>query len=316
MNRNAILGGVLLVLLAAIFLPKVLPEKKNYPDLLAQVDSAAVDYIRLEQGGEAITLEKSGESWVLSEPLRFDADPAAVGRLLQGLQEIRVIARTSDNSGYEQDRRFELDDDQARRVTLRQGAETVLDARIGKASSDFSNGFARLEGEEPIYRTAQHLAGRIQTRQSGWIKRQLLDHDGNTLSSLSLNHADGSRMDFANRDSLWTLTATDRRGRVTIEEREASESLLSSIRNTAARFRISDIGADSLVAKVDAEQPDVVLSYTTAGGEEETIRWYRPDPESSKILCRVEGYEPWFETFKSNLDRLEKDPEEFLQKDD
>ncbi|MCB9472753.1 MAG: DUF4340 domain-containing protein [Candidatus Delongbacteria bacterium] len=314
MKKNLILGVVLVVLLAAIFVPRILPPAKNYPDTLGAVDSAAVDYMHIVFKADSITLVKSGEDWFIDGSPRHPADPAQVGRVLQQCQKIDVIARTSDNKDLVDDTRFGLDADNARFVELRQGAKTVLDARFGKGSADFSNGFARLEGKEPVYRTASNLGSRFAPRRSIWLQKQLFNMNPDTLRELSLTHADGSREHYRWADSLWVGEAFKANGSMRFAESPLNESAFKSLLSGVARFRVTDLAPDSLVAGVDMASPELSASFSDAGGGQHTVAWYRSPKAENRLLCRVSGQDSWYETYSGSLDPYKKDPAELLQK--
>ncbi len=83
MNRNTLLAGALLLLLAAIFLPRILPDGRTYPETLAEVDSAAVDRVSITFNRDSVTLALRDGVWYIQGERELPADPSQVARLLE-----------------------------------------------------------------------------------------------------------------------------------------------------------------------------------------------------------------------------------------
>jgi hypothetical protein len=313
MNRNTLLGGALLLLLAAIFMPRILPDGRNYPDTLAQVDSAAVDELRITFRQDSVVLQRrDGQWWITGQP-GLPADPVQVARLLDQLEDLSVLARAHDNTGGEADARYQLDAEGSRRVTVIQGGTPVLQARFGKSSEDFANCFARLEGEEPIYRLAVNLSGRFNARPGAWLRRQLFDYDPERLTGLGVFHPDGRREDYRLADSLWLADVIQADSSLRYQGVTVNASVLAGMKAGVARLRISDIAADSLVAGVHPDSLALRVQFTVDEGQTHTVTWYHSPAAENRMLCRVDDQDPWYEIPAATLDRYTVDPGEVVQ---
>lgn len=308
-NRNLWLGGLLVVLLLAILLPKVLPESKGYPDTLAVVDTSRVERVELVKGADATTLEKLNGVWTVTAPLTRAADPAAVGRLLDGLADLRVTAKVQDNADHAEDARFELDDAKALRVTVKAAGRTVLEARFGKASSDFASGFARYENEPEIYRTAQNLGTRLSAQRGRWIDKTIFRTEADNLASLTFERADGV-LRFESRDSLWTMDWAPAKGRGWSGE-PVKETELSALKNAAANLRLTDLADSAQTAALQAVVPQTTQRVALKDGGERVFLWARLESDANKVFCRSQDDPTWFAVYKSTLDRFEKEATAF-----
>jgi len=312
-NRNLWLGGALAALLLLILLPKVAPERKGYPDSLAAVDTARVERVELAKGDQRTVLEKRNGLWRVTQPVDWAADRAAVDRLLGALADLAVVAKVQDNDGYAEDGRFQLDDAQALRLSVRAGGEDLLAARVGKASADFTTGFARYEDRPEIYRTAQNLGSRLSPQSSRWIDKVVYKEEPEQLAAVELVRADGT-LRFDHRDSLWTVDWTPASGRG-FAGAPVKDAELSALKNAAATLRMSDLADSARVSQLANAAPELTQRVTLADGRQRVIEWARAAGDDSRVYCRLQDGPTWFAVFKSTLDRFEKEPEAFRQED-
>jgi hypothetical protein len=311
-NRNLWLGGLLALLLLAIFVPSWLPEDKGYPASLALIDTVKVDAVEFAKGDESLRLEKRNGLWRVVRPVSWAADRPAVDRMLAALSDLSVLAKVQDNADFAEDARFELDDEQALRLQVFAGGSSLLQARLGKASSDFSSGFARYEERPEIYRLAQHLGSRFSPQSSRWIDKVVMRVEPEDLAQIELERADG-RLRFTNLDSLWTVDWEPASGRGSWTEAPVKDAELNGLRSSLATLRMSELAADEHLAAL-AEAP-VVLTHRLrmSSGIEHVVEWARLPEDESRVYCRPAGQSTWFALFKSSLERLEKEPVGFRQ---
>lgn len=309
-KRNLLLGGLLVLLLLAILLPKVLPDNKGYPDALAVIDTSRVERVELVKGSDATTLEKRNGVWTVTRPVLRAADPAAVQRMLDALADLRVAAKVQDNAGNAEDARFELDDAKALRVSVKAAGETVLEARFGKASSDFSSGFARYESDPVVYRTAQNLGSRLSAQRSRWIDKTIFKTEADNLATVALERADGE-LAFENRDSLWTMDWKPAKGGRGWSGEAIKETELSALKNAVAHLRMSDLADSAQTAALAGVVEGTTLHLTLKDGAGRVFRFARLESETGKAFCQAEGDPTWFAVYKSTLDRFEKEPSAF-----
>lgn len=102
------------------------------PDRLAVFDAARVDGIVIERKGDTLRFARADSAWRMTAPVPDAAEPSAVLSLLDALEHAD-IAR--DLGAPDDLAPFGLDPPQAR-ITLLTGADTLLDASIGKGTVD------------------------------------------------------------------------------------------------------------------------------------------------------------------------------------
>ncbi len=106
----------------------------------------APDFISIENAGETISLEKSGEEWICSAK---KADTKKAERLLDRFTEVQtlgVAARSADDTALE---RYGLDAPIV--VRAKSGGKNLRAIFIGKESTSGSQAYVRIEGKKEIF---------------------------------------------------------------------------------------------------------------------------------------------------------------------
>lgn len=103
MNRFVTLTLVVLAALIVAFLVFVEPRLNSVRDrqmaagYILDFNIPDIDGLILVNGSQTVELERRGQHWKLTEPIRDDASPEAVNRILNAAQNLRSIDRISAN---------------------------------------------------------------------------------------------------------------------------------------------------------------------------------------------------------------------------
>jgi hypothetical protein len=197
---------VLLVLLFANpFTDRVREDNPERVGLFAG-QPGAVDRITVASpGAELILLARTAEGWRVGEPDGFPADTAAVGALLDAVTGARAGGAVSRNP--ERRAEFEVDEGSGVRVTLGAGDEILGDFLVGKSGSDFTAGYVRPAGEDPVY-LVRGLNRNVVQRRQGYRDRTLLSFAPGEVVGLAWAAADSS-WTLDRSDSGWVVTSPD-----------------------------------------------------------------------------------------------------------
>lgn len=144
--------------------------------LLANLDPDEVAEITLRKGAQTLTLERSGETFVVAEANNYRASNAAVNRLLRDLLEIELQREAGSGATLEGELGLEPLGEEAVEVRLANaaGQEMVL-VRFGKRAEEGDGTFVqRRDGEErPIYLTSSSVT--IDAEPRTYLDRELVD---------------------------------------------------------------------------------------------------------------------------------------------
>ncbi|MBK1629701.1 hypothetical protein CKO31_02890 [Thiohalocapsa halophila] len=179
------LRSPLVLLLAAVLVVQIIaalllggghglaPAAGDTPLLALDMEAVSAIEIAAGEGGDTVSLERSGDDWVLPTLDGFPAGGSRVDALLDDLADLKrplPVATSADAR-----RRFRVAEDAfERRLTLRgDGGEAVL--FLGD-SPGFRRIFARAEGEDAIYDLRLALFD-LGATPDDWIDRGRLQFD-------------------------------------------------------------------------------------------------------------------------------------------
>jgi hypothetical protein len=144
--------------------------------LLANLDPDEVAEVVLRKGEQTLTLERSGESFVVKEANNYRAGNAAVNRLLRDLLEIELEREVGSGAELESELGLEPlgEDGLEVRLANAAGQEMVL-VRFGRRAEEGDGTFVqRRDGEErPVYLTTSTVA--LDAEARGYLDRVLVD---------------------------------------------------------------------------------------------------------------------------------------------
>lgn len=220
-----------------------------------RVEAARVDHITLRRqtGPEAsrvIELEKRGGSWVMTAPGRGPTAGTLVDDLVRSFVDMKVtLVRGSNPSSHAT---FEVDDEHAVRVTLKNGASTVVDLFVG---ASLPGGTAvRVPSRPETFEVDQSINSSVQRTARDWRDRQIT-HLANVQSVEWVNR--NGTFHFNRTGDTWAAAAG-----TTVPRLDTARvaSLVSSLSELTA----TDFAADGASTGVAGDSPRVTL---TTGGD-------------------------------------------------
>lgn len=173
----AALGGVWAL---ASFLQRPAPPAALWPGAADAVK------LRLERAGETVVLEKSSDTWRLTEPFAFPADGGAVAELLDKLAKAELSEPLAD--GRARDTEFSLGASSGIRVAgwTPGAAEPALRAGFGKPGARYDSVLARLPGSDSIYEVRGVERYALDRGAGRWADRLVCALDQARIASLEL----------------------------------------------------------------------------------------------------------------------------------
>jgi hypothetical protein len=298
-NNNRILFLALLVLVALIILPKVMPEKKAYPSQLAAIDTSMVQRIELSQPDGTISLVKSMMGWEL-ELDNWPADKMRVGRLMQELAALDLHSLVNENTDYAQDERYELDDAKATKLSVYEGDALVLKARLGKPARDWMSCVARLDEAAPIYRMAKNLKSSLSTQRKNWLDKSLFRMEQASIQNLHLQA--GTSLELQNQDSLWVA---HRRSASGVSSRfELGGRPLEELEQKLAHLAMNDLASPEQAMQLQTASPVLVAQLKFSDGRDLQLSWFRLNG-MEEVFCQLAEGAPYLLFGKSVLESFE-----------
>lgn len=174
------------------------------PELRARVNDVA--RIALLGGGEALVLEREGETWGLADKGGYPVDVNRVKALVVGLSELKLVEEKTANPEWFA--RLDLQDPggadvPSRGVRLEDAAGAVLaDLVVGRSNPGRgpaqSTLFVRKTGGGPALEVRGSL--NVDSRPTNWLDRQIAKVERKRVREVTVTHPDGEVLSVG-RDS-------------------------------------------------------------------------------------------------------------------
>ena len=170
-------------------------------DLLAEIDSAAVERIAIRSSEGDVTLEKRGPEWYITAPLDDKADPTPIGTALQSASAMRVKGIVSTKT--EKHALFQVDTT-GTMVTFHQSGKDPVTIVVGKGSSSFSETYVRREESEEVALVDGSLSWTFSKPVKDWRSRSILNLPSGSVTSIRSTFRD-TVVTTVFEDSIWTV---------------------------------------------------------------------------------------------------------------
>lgn len=208
MNRNTwVLVAVLALLIVVIYLVMQRPGEQSSTgstgQMLVDYDSVAVDRIDMDSRGVTITLEKQAGVWMLSSPMRYRADDAAVASALSSGRKIDLKDVVSTN--VQKRSVFQVDSSGTLVRLYEHGAPKVA-FWIGKPSASYTETYVRRDGSDEVYLASGLFSSVFSRRTNEWRDKTILRTDEQSISEVTLRFGD-TTLSLVRKDSLWVIGA-------------------------------------------------------------------------------------------------------------
>jgi hypothetical protein len=205
-RRNQILAGLLglqIVLIALVFVPRLLPSQNQSGPLLGNVQASDIVKLTISDNtGKSVTLAKQGADWTLPDFENYTAKSDQVTQFIGKLIGIKTDVLAT-NTASSLKRLQVADDDFVRKIDLQGADGTVHTLYLGTPSGGSAN-HVRLGGQDNVYVARGISSFEANTEVSGWINPVYLSVPQSNILSASIENAQG-KFDFSNNANVWSM---------------------------------------------------------------------------------------------------------------
>lgn len=213
---------IILIILAGIYYISTLSGNKDrsFKSTIVEVDTAKVTDIHIVSKNLEIRLQRTGEyAWeISSQENNYAADKSVVNTILAQFVSMRPerVAATKQDRWSD----YEVDDENAIKVVLKEGNKTLADLYIGKFSfsqppqSAMQNqmqqqrgkmtSFVRPAGEDNVYAIDGFLKMAYQDDVNAYRIKNLVQLNKNDITSIEFSYPD-MRMALNKQDNQWLV---------------------------------------------------------------------------------------------------------------
>jgi hypothetical protein len=169
-------------------------------------DVEAITKIEVKNADKSsITLEKKGDSWELTAPVKAKANTSNVRSLLDNLKEIKV--KESIDRGTTTYAQYELNDEKGVHISAFKGDGKVFDGYFGKSGS--RGQLARVGGKDGVW-VVNGYSPFLYTREvKNWRETSILKFEDANVIQASVTNPNGL-FSFSQNDGKWSGSYTKR----------------------------------------------------------------------------------------------------------
>lgn len=279
-NKNTlVLGGVFLLLVIVYFATSFRPREVSrgavslFAGAVPDIDKIEVNVPRHDD----ITIEKEGEVWNITKPLRYKASPEVIQEVFSRLGETMIDGVVSSNPAERE--RFGVSDSSAAHLRMYDGGKVVLDMFIGKHTPDVSHIYARMAGSDDIV-MLRGLSGRIAIRElDGWRDRTIYSVNEGDVTSVTVT-AGGIVRRLTLADSLWTYTENGKSRPVDQAKTWQAVKIIASL--TGEAFAMAED-----IPRAGSNPPDARVTFTVRNGDTNAFELWSPRPDDASGVYLV-----------------------------
>lgn len=257
--------------------------------MLAEYDSMAVDKIEINSTNGQVVLEKQAGTWILTSPIQYRADEAAVTGAVGKGRKIELSSLVSTNP--EKQQLFQVDSTGTLVKVYEKGTlKTAF--RVGKPSTSFTETYVRLEGSNDVQLANEVLTSFFNKQTKEWRDKTIFKIDENIIKNVKFQYGD-TTFTVSLADSLWRI------GKDSVNQ-TVVKPLLTAVAN---------IQSDEFVDSTLSIQPKLSATIELEGTQ---IRFYRKD--DTKYLVQTSQSPQWFEVQNWRTTNLLKRKKDLLPK--
>ena len=215
MKKQYLIPLILILVLGSYLLLKKDDQRHYDLPTLPALEQSDIDKITIQgpQGHLELKREKSGWAIAMGESEdEFEADAKAVDKMLDTLTQLRITALASEKQDQ---RRYELDADQAFEITAFGGETQKRRLRIGKPSPTGNHTFVMVGKDTHIYHAAKNFRSNFDGGLDDFRNKQVLSFQRGGLKNFTVEIW-GKRQTFtavapgkAQKDSALAFEAAD-----------------------------------------------------------------------------------------------------------
>ncbi len=252
--RNTLLLALILAGLGAYLYLVEMPREaaKTAAKSLISFDKSKVSKIQLSYPDRKITLEKSGDEWRLTEPLKADADQTAVSNLINSIASAEV-----SNSFETKDKDlgvYGLDKPTATVTLTLEDGTAVPAIKIGKKTSVGYSAYVAKGDEGKVYVTSASFRYGMDKKVKDLREKRLFTFKDDEVRKISIVRSGEKDIELVKQGDKWEIAKP---GNYPADGNQV-RTLLSSLRSLRATDFIDDSPEE--LAKYGLDKPQLIVT--------------------------------------------------------
>ena len=292
-SKTPLLFGGLFILLVIVYLLTSFhpPEKTKGAVQLFRGERPVINKLEFEskQYGHIVIEEQNGV-WNITEPLKYKASEVSVKNTITDLLGIAVDGVISDR--VEAQHTYEVSDSTGTAFKVYSNDKLVLDAIVGKYSTDLGHTYARLNGSNEIYLWRGLFSQSVNRGIDEW--RDKIIYSFNPVDILSIKAVQNKvkTVELTLADSIWTYTENG-------TKKPVDQGKVKGIVSAIASLRCDAFADEMDIPRAHEKEPDTHVSFTVRNGDIHSYDVWTPGEEDAgRYLVRTENVEEIFRFYQ------------------
>lgn len=294
MKRNiSTLLGILILLGVAAYIvlhqEGELSRSSSAGEPLVSFDSSAVDKMEITANNSTVVLQREGGKWMVTSPIRYPADEAAVTKAVGQGRDMKVTAVVSTNSAKQAT--FSVDST-GPLVKWFSNERLLAAVRIGKPTASWTETYARIDASDEVCSVTGTLGVVYIKQPNDWRDKTIFKVDREMVNDVKFQYG----------DTLFTLTKKD-----SVTWMIGGETAVSG---TVSSFltSLSHFPADEFIDEPEADLQKPTATVEVKGTQLQFFK--QPD---GKYFVRTSSSPQVFSVYDWRANPLLKRKREFLQ---
>jgi hypothetical protein len=304
----------------------------NLPKLEVTDDQKkAIDSITIEQPvGDAgkppkVVLSKHGEDWDLTEPIKARANKSNVDSVLDNLKDIKINELISaGKDGYAQ---YEVSDDKAVHVLVKQGETVVADLYFGQGGS--RGQMMRVAGKDGVFAAKGYSSYLYGRDLKSWRDLTLTKFEDTKVKSVSIENENGvfefttaKKQDGEKKDEPADASKTEWTGKwkktkagalATIERFDSSK--VNDLVRTFKSLTALDFAQNKTAAELGLDKPSATVTFVLDDGAHKVIRLGKTGSSSDR-WAEVDGIPDYYTIAQYSADWVTSKVDKYQKPED
>ncbi|HEX9828664.1 MAG TPA: DUF4340 domain-containing protein [Bacteroidota bacterium] len=295
MKKNTVILIILfLVLLGAAYLVTMKPGEQSVSseagELLAEIDSAAVDKIEIRSPLSSVVLVKRGAEWFLQEPISYKASQSNIGNAIQQAKNMKVKNVVSSN--VEKHNLFQVDSTGTMVTVFENGAQKAGFV-LGKTGPAIFDSYARLASSNDVLLVAGGQSFTFNKALKEWRDRTIFSAPKEAMTAVSFQYGD-TTFTLTFKDGVW-MAGDDLADDATVQ------SLLTSL---------SNVEADEFIDTLITQLPKLTAQITVG----DTQLRFHQSADDTKYFVQNSASPQWYELQSWRANQLLKRKTDVVKK--
>lgn len=256
---------------------------------LSEEQTKAIDKITLDKPpgdagkGVSVTLEKQGDKWMVTAPVKAEANQTNVSSLLTNLKQLKITEAIDPRA--ESHAKFGVSDDKAVHAVFYKGGEKLADLYFGDSGG--RGQMTRLGGREGVFAVKGYSSFLYERELKDWRDRTLFKFEEEKVKAVEITNENGT-FKFTKEKDKWVAKAKGAKDPASKDLERFDEAKLKQAIGAFKALNADNFGSDKKPADVGLEKPTATITFTLEDGAKKTMH-VGSTAEGTSRWAKVEG---------------------------